>query len=79
MFKRSYGIAPLHFVTQKRMERAKELLRTTSLPFKEISARCGYDDPYYFSRIFKKNEHVSPRRFRDDFRLTQQVEGRRDH
>jgi AraC-like DNA-binding protein len=79
IFKRSYGIAPLHFVTQKRIERAKELIRTTALPLKEISFRCGYEDPYYFSRIFKKMERVSPKKYRSDYQSSQRVEGRRDH
>jgi AraC-like DNA-binding protein len=79
VFKRSYGIAPLHYVTQKRIQKAKELIRTTSLPLKEISYRCGYEDPYYFSRIFKKTERVSPKKYRDDFLSSQHVEGRRVH
>jgi AraC-like DNA-binding protein len=79
VFKRSYGIAPLHYVMQKRIEHAKELIRTTSLSLKEISFACGYEDPYYFSRIFKKMERVSPKKYREDFQSSQHVEGRRDH
>lgn len=41
-------------VISLRMEKAKDLLRTTNLTTKEISHQIGYDDPNYFSRAFKK-------------------------
>jgi two-component system response regulator YesN len=47
-----------------RIERAKELLRTTNLKCAEVANKCGYNDPHYFSYIFKKNTGLSPNKFR---------------
>jgi two-component system response regulator YesN len=47
-----------------RIEKAKELLRTTSLKSFEISAQIGYNDPHYFSYVFKKHTGLSPKEFR---------------
>lgn len=52
------------YVTEKRMEKAKKLLRTTSLPFGEIAAKIGYKDSHYFSFVFKKMQGCSPREYR---------------
>jgi two-component system response regulator YesN len=51
----SYGsITFVDYLTNVRMERAKELLRSGEYSIKEISSFVGYHDPNYFSRIFKK-------------------------
>jgi two-component system, response regulator YesN len=52
------------YLTRIRIEHAKELLRTTNLQCSEVAYQCGYNDPHYFSYIFKKNTGVSPLRFR---------------
>ena len=44
--------------------KAKELLRTTTLKTFEISYQIGYNDPHYFSQVFKKNTDLSPKKFR---------------
>ena len=47
-----------------RIERAKELLRTTMLKVYEIAYEIGYDDEKYFSQVFRKVEGISPSQFR---------------
>lgn len=52
------------YLTEIRILRAKELLRTTSQGANEISIQIGYNDPHYFSYVFKKNTGLSPTEFR---------------
>ena len=47
-----------------RMEKAKKLLKTTSLFSGEIASQVGYKDSHYFSFVFKKTQGVSPREYR---------------
>ena len=48
------------------MERAKELLRTTSLPAYQVGVLVGIADENYFYRLFKKNVGISPHRYRNN-------------
>jgi two-component system response regulator YesN len=52
------------YLTELRMKKARELLRTTSLRSSEISYQIGYGDPHYFSYIFRKNTGLTPTEFR---------------
>ena len=63
LFKKETGWTPLEYLTEKKIEHAKYLLGhgDTRLPFKEIAERIGMDNPYYFSRVFKKITGSSPR------------------
>lgn len=54
----------IEYVTSKRMERAKELLRTTDKRSGEIAQEVGIKDPHYFSFLFKKTEGCTPRDYR---------------
>ncbi len=60
LFKQETGVTPLEYLTTLRIEHAKGLLSSTSLTVRQIAAMVGYDDPYYFSRIFKKATGKSP-------------------
>jgi AraC-like DNA-binding protein len=64
-FGRAYGVSPLDYLRARRVAMAKELLRTTSQSVASIASRCGYDDPYHFSRVFKRYAQVSPRQYRE--------------
>ena len=65
-YKALTGLPPIaHFIHMK-MERACYLLDTTDKPVKTISNELGYDDPLYFSRLFRKIIGVSPRRYRSE-------------
>lgn len=65
MFKKYTGMSPQEYLIQCRMERSRYLLKETDLSVQEVASRVGYDDQLAFSRIFKKNNGVSPVRFRD--------------
>lgn len=54
----------IEYVTAKRMEKAKKLLRMTDKSSGEISVEVGYKDPHYFSFVFKKTQGCSPREYR---------------
>lgn len=58
------------YLTRLKIEKAKELLRTTTLKSFEISSQIGYNDPHYFSHVFKKHTGLSPRNFRLQGKLT---------
>jgi len=65
MFKSRMNTSPIDYLIQLRMNKAKERLLTTDFTLKEIAESVGYADSYYFSRIFKKYEGVSPTAFKE--------------
>lgn len=62
----------IHYLTEIRISEAKRLLKETEMTMKEISARIGYRDPNYFTRVFKRVENCSPKYFRNNKMLKQQ-------
>jgi AraC-like DNA-binding protein len=64
LFKRRTGLPPICYFIRLRMQRACELLQDESLHVKEIAACLGYDDPFYFSRVFKSVNRVAPTEYR---------------
>jgi len=54
----------IEYLTKVRIERAKLLLKNTSMKSADIAGETGFKDPHYFSYIFKKNTGLSPREFR---------------
>ena len=68
LFKSEIGVGFLAYLTGIRMERAKKLLLTTDLPVAEVAEQCGYGDYRVFTKVFKKNENVTPSQYRRDFR-----------
>lgn len=65
LFKEETGGNFIDYVTMVRMEKAKELLRSTDKSMKEICCEVGYSDPNYFSRSFKKNIGVTPTEYKE--------------
>lgn len=59
-FKKLTGLSPLQYITKIRMEEAKYLISRSSLSIKEVSDIVGYENPLYFSRVFKNVIGVSP-------------------
>lgn len=53
------------YVTEKRMEKAKKLLRTSEESSNKIAVEVGYKDAHYFSYVFKKTQGCSPREYRN--------------
>ncbi len=66
LFKEETGENFVEYVTGRRMERAKHLLKNPDKSIKEICAEVGYSDPNYFSRIFKKYQGVSPTEYKEN-------------
>ncbi|HWJ80461.1 MAG TPA: AraC family transcriptional regulator, partial [Niallia sp.] len=64
IFKEKQGINYIDFLTECRIEKAKELIRDTDKSIKEITFEVGYHDPNYFSKVFKKLCQVSPKEYR---------------
>jgi AraC-like DNA-binding protein len=63
-FKSSSGIAPLQYLIQLKMERARGLLSGTKKPIKEIAVELGFESSFYFSRLFKRKTNYSPEAYR---------------
>lgn len=64
LFKRHVGCAPINYFIRLKMRRACELFDTSAMNVKEAAGALGYDDPFYFSRLFKSVTGVSPNEYR---------------
>ncbi|MCC6696013.1 MAG: helix-turn-helix domain-containing protein [Candidatus Hydrogenedentes bacterium] len=69
LFKRYLRCAPGEWILQRRMEEAQRLLRTSAMHVSDVGAAVGIDDPYYFSKLFKKACGISPLEYRKSHRL----------
>ena len=67
LFKNEIGVGFLTYLTNIRMERAKQLLLSTSLSIAEVSEQSGYSDYRVFTKVFKKSEGITPSQYRRDF------------
>jgi len=63
-FKQITNTSPMQYVLNLRINNAVSLLENTDYNVTEIGAIVGYDNPLYFSRIFKKQKGVSPKDYR---------------
>ena len=65
-FKRYNGLTPMQYILNLRITNAKTLFRTTTYSVSEVAAIVGYDNPLYFSRLFKKQTGIPPSEFRNN-------------
>lgn len=65
IFSQQTGQAFIKYLTDYRMNKAKELLKCTSKRGSEIAQEVGYKDPHYFSYIFKKTQGMTPTQYRE--------------
>ena len=63
-FKRITGESPSQYHLNVRLNRAKELLTSTALNINEVASHTGFESVFYFSKLFKKKNGVSPRSYR---------------
>lgn len=69
LFKEEEGKNFVEYVTELRIGKAKELLRSQEVSIKEVCVNVGYSDPNYFSRIFKKVTGYTPTEYKDGMSL----------
>jgi len=53
-FRRTTGMSPLQYLTELRVQNAKSLLLSSTLPLADIAITCGFGDQRYFSRVFTR-------------------------
>jgi two-component system response regulator YesN len=70
IFRQEIGETFRAYLSNLRITKAKELLKTTSLKCAEIAYRCGFNDPHYFSFVFKKKTGQSPQKYRKQSQTT---------
>ena len=68
LFRLTTGMSPIEYFIHLKMQKACQLLYTEDSRVKQIAALLGYDDPYYFSRLFKKYMNTSPGTYRKSVR-----------
>ena len=64
IFHDEIGISPWEYLTRIRVNQAKSLLRDTDAPVAWVASKVGFEDPAYFSRVFRKLTGVSPQTWR---------------
>lgn len=64
IFKSEMGRSPLDYINQYRIDRTKELLINSSKKISDIALENGFNDPLYYTRLFKKNEGLCPTEFK---------------
>ena len=64
IFSKEAGKTFVEYLTEVRMEKAREYLMCSSMKTSEIGYEVGYKDPHYFSYIFKKTQGCSPKEYR---------------
>lgn len=64
LFKKEAGVTFVHYITQKRLEDAKELLVTTKKPLTDIALEVGFNDTFHFIKTFKKFVGITPGQYR---------------
>ena len=72
-FKEETGKNPHEFVIDLKMRFAMRKLQTENITVKEVAAACGFDDPSYFCKVFKKSFGVSPAMFRGENTITEEI------
>jgi len=66
VFKKYAGITVTSYLLFLRMQQARDMLRRTDKPIQQIAREVGYDDPYYFSKLFKKTSGTTPTKYREE-------------
>lgn len=64
VFSQERGENFIEYLTRVRIDKAKQLLENTAMKNADIADETGFNDPHYFSFIFKKNTGLSPREYR---------------
>ena len=68
-FKKETGTSFVQFLTNTRIEKAKELLRNSDLKTYEIAEKVGFSEPNYFSFTFRRNTGISPSQYKSQYKV----------
>lgn len=68
LFRRHFHEPPKRYILHRRIQRAQKLLCYTDLTVQEIGERCGVEDPYHFSKLFKQIAGIPPTEYRQTYR-----------
>lgn len=63
-FKDVFGLSPVEFIIRERISLARRLLANPALSVSEVSDQVGFNNPHYFSRLFKLLEGITPKSYR---------------
>ena len=66
IFKQDFNISPIKYINCLKLDKAKNMLQSSNYTINEIALSVGYDDPYYFSRVFKRETGLSPSEYKKD-------------
>jgi AraC-like DNA-binding protein len=64
VLRRETGLRPMEWLNERRLQMARQYLSGTSKSIAEIAEDCGFADPFYFSRVFRKHFGQPPLRYR---------------
>lgn len=64
IFSETTGMSPMQYQNDIRLKMSCEMLSSTTLPIHEIALACGFHDPLYYSRIFRKKYSMTPTAYR---------------
>lgn len=67
VFNKYSGMGPGDYLLNYRLNRGKEMLLVKDMTIQEIALQIGFNDPFYFSRAFKKKFGLAPKEYRDKF------------
>ncbi|MBI6865411.1 helix-turn-helix transcriptional regulator [Lysinibacillus fusiformis] len=67
VFRKHAGMGPAEYLLKYRINMAQEMLFKSDAPVQQIAQAVGMDDPFYFSRVFKKQFGIPPKEFREKF------------
>jgi two-component system response regulator YesN len=73
IFSQELNMTFIEYLTSVRISKAKEKLRTTNLKSSEIAYRVGYNDPHYFSHVFKKETGFRPTDYRSSYTVKSEI------
>ena len=66
--RKAFSLSTAELIEQVRMNEARRLLRNSTYKISEVASRCGFENIYYFSSVFKKYHGIAPTEYRRNFR-----------
>jgi AraC family transcriptional regulator len=68
-FQAAYGLSPVRYAVKIRLSKAQLLLEETNDTLEAIAESCGFQNAFYFSRVFSQHMQISPSAYRRTFRV----------